>query len=318
MDSSSIKTLTGTAEKGSSKKASSPTDGSAFAAAFDEASESKSAGEKKAELVSRKETDKEKAAKEDDKKRAEQSADRKDQVQGERREKAQADTRATEYAKVMQKKDPATLSLAERQAFRLGEFSNRKQPSVMLSQMMAQHGVDVSSLTPQQLAQTMQKLDGQELSKAVQHANASLHRADEHGQKSIKEQAGAAAQTKPQEQQPEFRLDALVATGTPKEAGEAARQEQRRQVLDQILSHIEVRNVANQTEMNLRLNPEYLGEVKIQLVHDEGGIRAKFQTTSKATRDILTETGAELMDGARDRGVRIGALDVELVDSIDA
>ena len=37
----------------------------------------------------------------------------------------------------------------------------------------------------------------------------------------------------------------------------------------QLLTLPDEENVANQTEMQLRLNPEYLGEVKISLLHDK-------------------------------------------------
>lgn len=319
MNSNNINALTGTTDKKSERKSGSPADGSAFSAAFDEASgDSAASSSKKAELVDRKETDKDKAAKEDDKKKADQAQDQKAQKDSKNVDGRKVDARVTEYVKSMERKDPATLSLAERQAFRLGEFSNQKQSTTQIAQMLSQQGFDLQSFSPQQMSSLLSRIDTQEVSKMLGQLKSDPSTMDEAALKNLKEQATAATQNKGKEAGAQFSLDALVASGMPKEAGESSRAEQRRQVLDQILSHIEVRNVANQTEMNLRLNPEYLGEVKIKLIHtDDGGISAKFQTTSKVTRDILSQTQGDLLDEARDKGVRIGSMDVELVDEIE-
>jgi len=45
-------------------------------------------------------------------------------------------------------------------------------------------------------------------------------------------------------------------------------------------------------------------------------VKAKFSTTSKLTREVLSENKNEFMDRARGNGVRIGSMDVELVDDI--
>ena len=71
--------------------------------------------------------------------------------------------------------------------------------------------------------------------------------------------------------------------------------EQRQNVLDQIIKHVEVRNFQNQTEMNLRLNPEYLGELKINMQHTkDGGVTTTIQTSSRVTRKLLEEAKDDL------------------------
>lgn len=317
MDSSSINTLTGASESKKKKPSESAGDSGAFEAAMGEAAgnegketeliEGKKATAKEAD---RKADDRKKAAKDEDTRLATQSKDNKGG-------KVKLDPRA---AATRATQNPATLSMLEKQAFRLGEFSGTKQPMGGLAQMLASQGLDLTSFSPQQLKSLMSRMDSQELGKMLSGMKAEgkndPSKMDDSALKNLREQATAETQKQVKEQ-PNFDLQSLVGAGMSKEAGESARAEQRRKVLDQILSHIQVRNVANQTEMQLRLNPEYLGEVKIQLVHDdEGGIKAKFSTTSKLTREILTENKETLMDQARDKGIRLGAMDVELVDDI--
>lgn len=316
MDTSSINTLTGTADKKpQAKSGAGAGNGDAFATAMGEASASDS---KKADLVDRPESDKAKDDKAVADKKQDQAAQSKDAAKAADPHHNKIDGRVSEYLKTVTNKDPATLSLAEKQAFRLGEFSTQKQGVGGMAQMFAQQGIDLSGFSPQQIKSMMSRMDTKEMGQVLSQMKSDPSKFDESTLKAMKEQLTAATAQQPKDA-PAFNLDGLLAAGGTKEAGEAARAEQRRQVLDQVLSHIEVQNVANQTEMNLRLNPEYLGEMKISLVHDdEGGIRATFQTTSKATREVLTDNKTTLLDEARNKGVRIGAMNVELVDEIES
>lgn len=313
MESSNINTLTGTTEKRQKKEtATAGGNSDAFETAMGAAS-AEGAEEKQADVIHQD------AAKDADKAKdqaAESKADGKDAKK--------VDGRVSDYLKTMQSKDPATLSMVEKGAFRVGEFAPQKaagNPAAGLAQMLAQQGIDVSGFSPEQIKSLMSRMDTKELGKMISQMKTdgpASAQSDEKSLKDLKEKVAQAAQQAPVDA-PQFNLESLVGAGVSKEAGEASRAEQRRQVMDQILAQIDVRNVANQTELNLRLNPEYLGEVKISLVHDdEGGVQANFQTTSKATRDVLDENGSELIDQARGKGVRIGSMNVELVDNIDA
>jgi flagellar hook-length control protein FliK len=314
MESSSINTLTGIAEKRAKKDTGTAGGNSdAFETAMGEASGSESAEAKKADLIERDSTEQERAK--------EQAADSKTQS----KDGKKVDGRVSDYLQNMQSKDPATLSMVEKGAFRVGEFAPQGtvgSPASGLAQMLAQQGIDVSGFSPEQIKGLMSRMDTKDLGKMISQMKTDTPNntvlQDEKQLKDLKEKMAQAAQNTPVEAQA-FNLEQLVGAGVSKDAGEAARAEQRRQVMDQILAQIDVRNVANQTEMNLRLNPEYLGEVKITLVHDdEGGVKALFKTTSKATREVLDENGSDLIEQARGKGVRIGSMDVELVDDIDA
>lgn len=313
MESSSINTLTGASEKRPKKETGSAGgNADAFETAMGEADAS-AADAKKADVI------------DGGQKEAEHGKDQTAEPKGKDKK---ADGKLSDYVKNMQSKDPATLSMVEKGAFRVGEFSNSNQkmagsPATGLAQMLASQGIDVSGFSPEQIKGLLSRMDTKELGKMMSSAkieanpNSTLAQDEKH-LKDLKEKMVQAQQNTPVEQQA-FNLEQLVSAGTSKEAGEAARAEQRRQVMDQILAQIDVKNVANMTEMNLRLNPEYLGEVKISLVHDdEGGVKAMFKTTSKATREVLDENSSELIDQARGKGVRIGSMAVSLVDDIEA
>lgn len=312
--SSSINTLTGAAEKRPRKDTGSVGGNvDAFETAMGEAGGADGAESKKADLIER-------DSKNDDK--ARDAAETKEHG----KDGKKVDGRVSDYVKNMQSKDPATLSMVEKGAFRVGEFSPQQKmagsPASGLAQMLASQGIDVSGFSPQQIKGLMSRMDTKDLGKMLSQVKTepspgSTLAQDEKHLKDLKDKMAQAAQNTPVEQQA-FNLEQLVGAGVSKESGEAARAEQRRQVMDQILAQIDVRNVANQTEMNLRLNPEYLGEVKITLVHDdEGGVKALFKTTSKATREVLDENGDELVAQAKGKGVRIGSMAVELVDDIE-
>lgn len=309
METSSINTLTGVGDKRPKQDAgSSASNSAAFQTAMGEAG-ARGAEEKKADLIERDQKESDKAKEPEVKERGSDGK----RVEG----------KVSDYVKTMQSKDPATLSMVEKSAFRVGEFANQAPasgPSTALAQMLASQGIDVTGFSPQQLKGLMSRMDTKEIGKLLsqmktEHPNQA---ADEKHLKDLKDKLAQASQNTPVENRA-FNLEQLVHAGVSKDTGEAARAEQRRQIMDQILAQIDVRNVANQTEMNLRLNPEYLGEVKISLVHDdEGGVKAMFKTTSKATREVLADSSDELISEARGKGVRIGSMAVELVDDIEA
>ena len=312
MDSSSIGALTGTTDTSKKKKSSaSPGDADAFASAMGEAD--KGEGSDKAELISKEKSSKEKEAdKADAKKREAEQADK--QTAKKEEVKHQKGGKIDDYLQNIKSKDPAALSMAERQAFRVGEFaSGAKKPMSGVMQMLQGQGIDMTSFSPQQIMSLLSRFDTKELGKMMSQMKALGVKVDDETVAQLKEQMNNVKEPS------NFNIQDFAAAGMPKEAGETARAEQRRAVMDQLLTKIQVRNVANQTEMQLRLNPEYLGEVKISLLHDkEGGVKATFQTTSKLTREILAENKDELMEKARSNGVRIGDMDVEFVDELTA
>lgn len=323
METNSIGALIGGTSDSSKKKESvSSADGANFAAAMGDAEQAVD-GEKKAQLISKEESDKDKAAKADQKEKQTEQADRAERAKRGAQDKKAAHAqqkggRVSEFLKNITTKDPATLSMAERASFQVGEFAAQNKATGM-AKMLASQGIDMTSFSPQQIMSLLSRMDTQELGKLMSGLKAAGVNIDEETLNKFKEQLNAQNQNQAAKEPGNFNLQSFMSAGMPKEAGESARQEQRQAVLDQILTNIQVRNVANQTEMQLRLNPEYLGEVKIKLIHDaEGGVKATFETTSKLTSEVLAESKDELIKQAGENGVDIGSMDVEFVDELSA
>jgi flagellar hook-length control protein FliK len=80
---------------------------------------------------------------------------------------------------------------------------------------------------------------------------------------------------------------------------------------------MDVRNFGDKTELQLRLNPEYLGELKMNIVHEDGKMVAKFETTSREVRELLEESFSELNEEFGKKGLKLTGSSVKLVENID-
>jgi hypothetical protein len=100
------------------------------------------------------------------------------------------------------------------------------------------------------------------------------------------------------------------------EKADAARNVKREEVIRQIIQHVELRNIGNRTELSLKLNPEYLGEMRIKLIKDGENITAQFQTVSPVVREAIEESQEELMSTLNEYGVKLNKVKVDLVDEV--
>jgi flagellar hook-length control protein FliK len=101
------------------------------------------------------------------------------------------------------------------------------------------------------------------------------------------------------------------------EMQKSAQQIKREEVIDQIVKQMDVRNFGDKTELQLRLNPEYLGELKMNIVHEDGKMVAKFETTSREVRELLEESFSELNEEFGKKGLKLTGSSVKLVENID-
>ena len=80
---------------------------------------------------------------------------------------------------------------------------------------------------------------------------------------------------------------------------------------------MEIQNFANRDELQLRLNPEYLGELKIKLTQDKDGeLSAQFITNSEETREVLTESRSDLRDKIEGKGLRLKHIGIEYDENL--
>lgn len=305
MDRTTVSGMMGVSNQKETKKKEDKGDPNSFSSALDEAVNDK--GDKKPEK-------KEEVAKADKKKAEQKEAERQET---DKKEVKGKQTKATKKVQNLLHniafKDSSTLSVFERHNFQVGEFAKDKVGLTDLQRMLANKGLQVKDLSYQQLQRLAEQSSPKELQKMIDS-----FLAESKGEKVAvsKEQAAASGSMNHGNLEQMLADEAAVVKETQKSDTSAAQQE-RQKVLDQILAQVKVRNLANQTEMSLRLNPEYLGEVRIQLTHDESGVRARFETTSQKTKSILAEAEEELMAGINDKGIRMNKMEVRLVDDVN-
>lgn len=104
-----------------------------------------------------------------------------------------------------------------------------------------------------------------------------------------------------------------------KAAGAAVPEEtavKREEVIQQIIQHLELKNIADRSELSIRLNPAFLGELKLNIVKDGGKLSIRFQTTSRKVRSIIQESIEELSGALQSKGITVSNIGVNLVEEM--
>lgn len=317
MDPSLIQTLTGTTQPAEAKsKRPDAADGDVFSKALEDATGKSSTSKAGQNLIDDKSDSKTAEKKEEKKKLAKQEQEEFQKATGQ-----VADKGTPGYMRKLMHTNPDIMTMAEKQAARVGEFSFDAQMKLGQQQhagAQAPTGAAAklaSGMPPQGLHQGAKP--GAE---KMEDAKEKLVAQKDHKPED-KETFDKMVKEAPSEKG-KVNLEKLLNQEATKQAegiNQAARIEkaqERQNVLNQVLSNIEVRNLASKTEMQLTLNPEYLGELKMNLTHTSEGVRADFTTTSKATRELLQEGEEDLRTQAQEKGVRLGAMSFRLADDL--
>jgi hypothetical protein len=284
-----------------------PTDAEAFNAVLNDATSTKK-GAKKEETKS-------------------EPKDAKEKKQREAREQDEKDSKVAQQQQTLDRngqirklmtKNVDTLSLAEKQALRVAEFASLDQQNVKTAPQLAMPQPQAPAAQTAKTGKSAKPSDMAVGKEASSKVRAAAERADEKNtemaEETHKKETGKHSATGNLDQalvkEANF-ADELRKTSAADKAAE------RKSVVDQIMQQIEVRNFANRTELNFRLNPEYLGELKVKLVHTDDGVRADFETSSRATRQLLRDGEEELKTQASTKGVRMRSMKVTLVDKVD-
>ena len=219
------------------------------------------------------------------------------------------------HLKKLMAKNVDTLSLAEKQALRIAEFADESaqnaKTQVQLSKAQQAPTAQAKSATPQSSKQAKAE------SKPVSNELSLSKERQEESSKQVAEEKAKTEQARGGGNLEQMLAKEAQFTEEIRKTSQTERNHERQSVVDQILQQIEVRNFANRTELHMRLNPEYLGELKVKLVHTDDGIRADFQTSSKQTRALLREAEDELRTQAADKGVRLRSMRVTLVEEVE-
>ncbi len=258
-----------------------------------------------------------------------ENKDSKEKKQRETREQEDKDSKVAHQQQTLDRtgqmrklmtKNVDTLSLAEKQALRVAEFANADQQNVKTTpQLATQPQIQAPAAQTAKTGKSARPSDMAVGKEASSKVRAAAERADEKNtemaEETHKKETGRQSTTGNLDQ-------ALVKeanfTDELRKTSNAERARERQSVVDQILQQIEVRNFANRTELHMKLNPEYLGELKVKLVHTDDGIRADFETSSRATRELLREGEEDLKAQAATKGVRMRSMKVTLVEKVDS
>lgn len=237
----------------------------------------------------------------------------KQEVADEHKAKTQDPGAAARMQKLLHK-NVDTLSLAEKQALRVAEFAGDVlQPTRVnaapKAALAAPAGPGVAAgRTPAARGKT-----GESASEKTEPVASRVDREKVEDRKSKADEAtrehGKGAPTLEQSAARESKF-----TDELQKSQGADRQHERQNLIDQILAQVEVKNFAARTEISLKLNPEYLGDLRIKLTHADEGVRAEFESSSRDTRELLREGEDDLRAQASAKGVRLGAMRFMVVD----
>jgi len=210
-------------------------------------------------------------------------------------------------------KNPDALSLSEKSALGL----DRTHQNVTLkdvSRLLSERGLTMNELTSDHVFELNSK-------GSVAEAKAFLDELARQKKEGTLEQR---AKTKlVEEASAQAPRDEVKGTGKAEgptqaektEATQEAAKVRRQEVIDQVATHLEIQNVANRTELSLRLNPEYLGELKMKLTLEGGKMGLVAETPSRLVRELLEEGADDLRKQLGEKGVTLDKVSVRLVDS---
>lgn len=225
-------------------------------------------------------------------------------------------------------KNPDALSMTEKQMFQLEQHSEYGVGMKEFNSLLKQKGLKLSMLSFNQIAKLARcKTRSQVTAFLDQMVDAKrkgeLKERTEKTLVDIGKEKIAERQAVERGEAPKGRMENAAETArTQKEqqaqnAEKTQRQVKREEVIDQVIKQLEINNVGRMTELQLKLNPEYLGELKMKLTFEDGHMTAHFETTSQEVREMLKESVDDLTSQFGKKGLKVDKTDVKLVDTIE-
>ena len=225
-------------------------------------------------------------------------------------------------------KDPNALTNVERRMAGMDKMAAFGQYDVQYSQlkkMLSQRGMKLSDLNFVQMSKLAKTKNSAQVGAYLDQLSKEMKTkgSDKKGLKNLvekgKEAQARRAEGKTAEQlRQESNQNLRQAMGTDKSARTDKSQElfNRKEALDQIISKIDIRNLNEQTNMVMKLNPEFLGGLKLMISKKDDKLQARFETTSKQVRELIEESVDELTAMFKRKGLKIADAKVKLVDSV--
>lgn len=219
-------------------------------------------------------------------------------------------------------KDPATLNISERQALHLGEFSNSQIALKDFQSALSEKGLHLKDLSFTQISQLSRCHSKEELATRLDSLDVSHH--EGFAPLAVRMERSTRYPSSPLS--PAYTdlkmghvngVNGQVRSADKTQQAADARKKQREDVIRQVMVHIDVQRVANQTEVALKLNPEFLGDMKIKLRFEgHNNVAADFETTSADTKSLLDEDMDSLRDAFDRKGMTLTHGRTHLVETV--
>ncbi len=87
-----------------------------------------------------------------------------------------------------------------------------------------------------------------------------------------------------------------------------------RNIADQILNQIKINLTADVRSLEIRLTPEHLGKVNVQIQENNGVITAKFQTENQVSKEAIESNIIQFKETLREQGLKIDSIEVTVSD----
>ncbi|MGV8124007.1 MAG: flagellar hook-length control protein FliK [Candidatus Xenobiia bacterium LiM19] len=207
-------------------------------------------------------------------------------------------------------KDRDILSLSQKQTLGFNADGAAGVSADEFHRMMSSRNLKLNDMNMHQLSQLMQRSSKEQITSFLDHMVNEQRKAG--GENVTGNLAGAASGTASEGSAP---ADPSLAD-LKAERTEAERNVKREEVIKQIIQHAELRDVGNRTELSLKLNPEYLGDMKLKLILKGDEVTAEFNTVSPYVRKAIEESHGELFEALASQGIKVGKISVNLVDKV--
>ena len=83
-------------------------------------------------------------------------------------------------------------------------------------------------------------------------------------------------------------------------------------VLDQVISHVSLRQAREGKTLTVRLHPQELGDLKLDLILENDKVRVNIQTQTNMVQDVLEQHLPRLREALEAQGVRVGEMQLSL------
>lgn len=87
-----------------------------------------------------------------------------------------------------------------------------------------------------------------------------------------------------------------------------------REIVNQVVERIKVNLSSDSTSMEMRLNPENLGRVAINIVSKNGLMRAEIHTENEAAKEAIESQLQVLKENIQQKGIRVDEIEVNISD----